>query len=56
MIKRKDQNEFAEHFKGKHEITELNRELVDELVEAIYVYGDKEVEIVWKFSDKLKEF
>ncbi|WP_050607434.1 recombinase family protein [Clostridium niameyense] len=56
LIKRKDQNEFAEHFKGKHEISELNRELVDEFVEAIYIYGEKEIEIVWKFSDKLKGF
>lgn len=56
LIKRKDQNEFAEHFKGNHEITELNKELVDEFVEAIYIYGEKEIEIVWKFSDKLKGF
>lgn len=56
LIKRKAQNEFVEHFKGKHKITELNRELVDEFVEAIYVYGEKEIEIVWKFRDKLKGF
>lgn len=51
LKKGKEQNEFTERFKGKHEITELNREMIDELVEAIYVYGEKEVEIVWKFSD-----
>ncbi len=48
---RDSESQFIEHFKEKHEIKELSRDLVDELVEAIYVFGENKFEIVWKFAD-----
>jgi len=48
---KESENQFVEHFKGKQEIKELSRELVDELVDSIYVFGENRIEIVWKFSD-----
>lgn len=45
------ENQFVEHFKSMQEIKELTRELVDELVSSIYVYSEKEIEIVWNFAD-----
>lgn len=39
---------------GKEELTVLSREVVEQLVSAIYVYGKNRVEIVFKFKDEMK--
>ena len=36
-------------------LLKLNRELIGGLMETVYVYREKEVEIVWRFMDKVKE-
>lgn len=48
-------NQFIEHFKNKHKIKELSRELVNELVDSIYVFDGNRIEIVWKFADNYEE-
>lgn len=59
LLKKQEQkNKLVEHFKGKQDIEVLNRELVDTLVDAVYVYEDNRIEIAWKFLDdynKLRE-
>ena len=37
---------------GKENLTELTKELVRQLIDAIYVYNDRRIEIVFKFQDK----
>ena len=39
---------------GKQELGEmkLSRELVEEMIEAVYVWGEGEVEVVWKENMK----
>lgn len=39
---------------GKENLTDLTKELVRQLIDAIYVYNDRRIEIVFKFQDKLK--
>lgn len=39
---------------GKEELTVLSREVVEQLVSAIYVYGKNRVEIVFKFKDEMR--
>lgn len=41
---------------GKENLSELTKETVDQLVSAIYVYGNGRVEIVFKFKDELESF
>lgn len=41
---------------GKQNLSELTKETVDQLVSAIYVYGNGRVEIVFKFKDELESF
>ncbi len=37
---------------GKENLTELTKELVRQLIDAIYVYSNKRIEIVFKFQDE----
>lgn len=39
---------------GKENLTELTKELVRQLIDAIYVYNDRRIEIVFKFQDKVE--
>lgn len=39
---------------GKENLPELTREVVDELISVIYVYGKDRVEIVFRFQDELE--
>ena len=39
---------------GKEELTVLSREVVEQLVSAIYVYGKNKVEIVFQFKDEMR--
>lgn len=41
---------------GKENLPELTKETVGQLVSAIYVYGNRQVEIVFKFKDELESF
>ena len=38
---------------GREDLTELSRETVEQLISAIYVYGNKQVEIVFQFKDEM---
>ncbi len=38
---------------GREDLTELSRETVEQLISAIYVYGNKQVEIVFQFRDEM---
>ncbi|TWH59385.1 DNA invertase Pin-like site-specific DNA recombinase [Desulfitobacterium sp. LBE] len=53
--KQESDNQFVDHFKGKHKIKELSRELVAELVDSIYVFDENRIEIVWEFADDYKK-
>jgi site-specific DNA recombinase len=48
---KESENQFVEHFKKKQEIEELSRDLVNKLVDSIYVFGENQIEIVWNFAD-----
>ena len=37
---------------GKENLTDLTKELVRQLIDAIYVYNNRRIEIVFKFQDK----
>ena len=37
-------------------MSELTKEIVEQLVSAIYDYGNGQVEIVFKFKDELESF
>lgn len=50
--KEKNQN-ILELLKGREQIKELTREMVEQLVSKIYVYGNNRVEIIFKFQDEL---
>ena len=39
---------------GKENLTGLTKEVVRQLVDAVYVYGGNRVTVVFKFQDKLK--
>ncbi len=39
---------------GKENLPELTKETVEQLVSAIYVYGNERVEIVFKFKDEME--
>lgn len=48
------EEERREGERGKQELGEmkLSRELVEEMIEAVYVWGEGEVEVVWKVNMK----
>ncbi len=46
---------IIESFKRYEEVTELSKEMVDELIDSIYIYGSKKIEIVWNHMDELYE-
>ncbi len=48
------QNSFVEHFIRRRNIDRLTREVLCELVEAIYVYEDNRITIKVKFADALE--
>ena len=37
---------------GKENLIDLTKELVRQLIDAIYVYNNRRIEIVFKFQDK----
>lgn len=43
---------IIESFKQYEEITELSKEMVDELIDSIYIYGSEKIEIVWNHMDE----
>lgn len=45
------ENLFVERFQLHSEIQKLTRGIVDELVQAIYIYDSGHVEIIWNFAD-----
>ena len=51
LKKQDSDNQFVDHFKGKHKIKELSRELVAELVDSIYVFDENRIEIVWMYRN-----
>lgn len=48
-------NEWIKKLLENGRITELDRETVIELIDKIYVYEDKHIEIVYKFSDEFDD-
>ncbi len=52
LKKQDSDNQLVDHFKGKHNIKELSRELVAELVESIYVFDENRIENVWKYAEE----
>lgn len=52
--KHDESNEFIAHFKKYKKIEELDRKILDELVDTIYVYEEKRIKIVFKFRDEYK--
>lgn len=52
LLKQNDkQNQFVENFKEHQELKELGRELIEKLIDVIYIYDEKHIEIVWNFTD-----
>lgn len=51
-----DRSDILFLLEGKENLSELTKETVDQLVSAIYVYGNGRVEIVFKFKDELESF
>lgn len=49
---RSREGEWREGEIGKQELGEMRlcRELVEEMIEAVYVWGEGEIEIVWKLD------
>ena len=45
-------NQWIQKLLENGKITELDRVTVEEFIEKIYVYEDKHIEIVYKFSDE----
>jgi site-specific DNA recombinase len=43
---------IIESFKRYENFTELSKEMVDELIDSIYIYGNDSVEIVWNYTDE----
>lgn len=43
---------IIESFKRYEGFTELSKEMVDELIDSIYVYGSEAIEIVWNHMDE----
>ena len=51
-----DRSGILSLLEGKENLSELTKEIVEQLVSAIYVYGNGQVEIVFKFKDELESF
>ncbi len=51
-----DRSDILFLLEGKENLSELTKEIVDQLVSAIYVYGNGRVEVVFKFKDELDSF
>jgi len=45
---------IIESFKRYEGFTELSKEMVDELIDSIYIYGSKKIEIVWNHMDEYR--
>jgi chromosome segregation ATPase len=45
---------IIESFKRYEKFTELSREMVDELIDSIYIYGSEAIEIVWNHMDEYR--
>ena len=43
---------IIENFKRYEGFTELSKEMADELIDSIYVYGSEAIEIVWNHMDE----
>lgn len=43
---------IIENFKRYEGVTELSKEMVDELIDSIYIYGSETIEIVWNHMDE----
>ncbi len=43
---------IIESFKRYEGFTELSKEMADELIDSIYVYGNETIEIVWNHMDE----
>lgn len=43
---------IIESFKRYEGFTELTKEMVDELIDSIYIYGNEKIEIVWNHMDE----
>lgn len=54
--RRLEQNEGVELFREHRTITELNRQLLEELVERIYVDEEKNLTIQFKYNDLFKAY
>lgn len=51
-----DRSGILSLLEGKENLSELTKEIVEQLVSAIYVYGNGQVEIIFKFKDELESF
>ena len=49
------QNQFLRTILKYKSCAELNAELVQNLIEKIYVYRGKRVEIIWKWNDEFSK-
>ena len=45
-------NKWIEHFKKYKNVNSLSRELIDNLIDNIYVYEDKKIRIKFKYEDE----
>ena len=50
-----EKSDLLNLLKGKENLTDLTKEVVRQLVDAVYVYGGNRVEVVFKFQDKSVE-
>lgn len=55
-VRQIEQNQWKEVFRKHKNITELNRHLLEELVYRIYVDGEKNITIQFKYEDLFKEY
>ena len=51
-----DRSDILSLLEGKENLSELTKETVEQLVSAVYVYGNGKVEIVFKVKDELESF
>lgn len=52
---RGEKNNWIDNFLKYKNITKLTREVVDELIDDIYVYEDGNIEITLRYKDEFKE-
>ncbi|QIB69605.1 recombinase family protein [Aminipila butyrica] len=46
---------ILEEAKGCEGVTELSKEIADELIDSLYVYGSGVIEIVWNYADEYEK-